>query len=111
GLDKPGPEQCCLSGGAPFFRTTYYLPRFSAPSGRPELSSLSTPVSLSTHPPLASNGSVFLSGDNAMNLKLRHLRLEKPLGVLDLETTGLDPQADRIVELAIVKLAVDGEPI
>lgn len=45
-----------------------------------------------------------------MNLKLRHLRLERPLCVLDLETTGLDPQTDRIVELAIVKLAVDDEP-
>ena len=45
-----------------------------------------------------------------MTFKLRHLRLEKPLCVLDLETTGLNPQADRIVELAIMKLAVDGKP-
>src|SRR2546423_3319037 len=45
-----------------------------------------------------------------MNLKLRHLRLKKPLCVIDVEATGLDPQADRIVELAVVKLTPDGEP-
>jgi DNA polymerase-3 subunit epsilon len=45
-----------------------------------------------------------------LNYKLRHLRLEKPLAVIDVESTGLDPHVDRIVELAIVKLTVDGEP-
>ena len=36
------------------------------------------------------------------------LRLHRPLVVLDLETTGLDTQVDRIVEIACVKLALDG---
>jgi DNA polymerase III subunit epsilon len=36
------------------------------------------------------------------------LRLERPLVVFDLETTGLDTATDRIVELAAVKLWPDG---
>jgi DNA polymerase-3 subunit epsilon len=35
----------------------------------------------------------------------RHLRLERPLAVLDLETTGSDPRAHRIVEIALLKFA------
>ncbi len=33
-----------------------------------------------------------------------HLQLEHPLAVLDTETTGLDTQSDRIVEIGIVRL-------
>lgn len=36
------------------------------------------------------------------------LKLERPLVVLDLETTGTNPRLDRIVELAAVKLFPDG---
>jgi DNA polymerase-3 subunit epsilon len=36
------------------------------------------------------------------------LRLSRPLVFLDLETTGLDVERDRIVELAFVKLLPDG---
>jgi hypothetical protein len=36
-----------------------------------------------------------LSGDNVMNRKPRHLRLTKPLCVLDLETAGIKPLSDR----------------
>lgn len=36
------------------------------------------------------------------------LRLTRPLVFLDFETTGLDTQKDRIVELAFVKMAPDG---
>lgn len=36
------------------------------------------------------------------------LRLVRPLVFLDFETTGLDTQKDRIVELAFLKLAPDG---
>jgi DNA polymerase-3 subunit epsilon len=35
--------------------------------------------------------------------------LERPLAFLDLETTGLNPRQDRIVELAIIRFAPGGE--
>lgn len=35
---------------------------------------------------------------------LNHLQLDHPLAVLDTETTGLDTQSDRIVEIGIVRL-------
>jgi DNA polymerase-3 subunit epsilon len=37
-----------------------------------------------------------------------HLILGRPLVVLDAETTGLDPQADRIVELAVLRVGPGG---
>jgi len=40
-----------------------------------------------------------------MNLKLK---LKKPLVFIDLETTGVNPRMDRIVEIAAVKLRPDG---
>ena len=36
------------------------------------------------------------------------LQLERPLAVFDIESTGISPRADRIVELAIVRLELDG---
>lgn len=36
------------------------------------------------------------------------LQLDRPLAVIDLETTGLNPRVDRIVEMAILKLMPDG---
>jgi DNA polymerase-3 subunit epsilon len=39
---------------------------------------------------------------------LKHLALEKPLAVIDLETTGLDPQKDRIVEISVLRIVPDG---
>jgi DNA polymerase-3 subunit epsilon len=41
------------------------------------------------------------------------LKLSRPLVFLDFETTGLDTQNDRIVELAFVKMHPDGtrEPL
>jgi DNA polymerase-3 subunit epsilon len=38
----------------------------------------------------------------------KNLVLEKPLAVIDLETTGTDPQTDRIVEIGILKVTLDG---
>ena len=35
--------------------------------------------------------------------------LDRPLAFLDLETTGLNPRTDRIVELAIIRVTPDGE--
>ena len=39
---------------------------------------------------------------------LKNLRLERPLVVLDLETTGKRTQSDRIVEISTLKLTPDG---
>lgn len=39
----------------------------------------------------------------------RRLQLERPIAFVDLETTGLNVEDDRIVELAVVKLMPDGE--
>ena len=41
----------------------------------------------------------------------RHLKLERPLAVVDLETTGVDPRHDRIVEVGVLKVAPDAGPI
>jgi DNA polymerase-3 subunit epsilon len=38
----------------------------------------------------------------------KHLVLHKPLVILDVETTGTDPQNDRIVEIGILKILPDG---
>jgi DNA polymerase-3 subunit epsilon len=37
----------------------------------------------------------------------KHLVLHKPLAIIDLETTGTDPQTDRIVEISILKVLPD----
>lgn len=39
---------------------------------------------------------------------LKNLTLERPLAVLDLETTGTDPQVDRIVEVSVLRITPDG---
>ena len=41
---------------------------------------------------------------------LKNLTLDRPLAVLDLETTGIDPKLDRIVEISVLKLDPDGGP-
>jgi DNA polymerase III subunit epsilon len=38
----------------------------------------------------------------------KHLVLHKPLVILDLETTGINPQTDRIVEISVLKAMPDG---
>ena len=40
---------------------------------------------------------------------LKNIALERPLAVIDLETTGIDPKVDRIVEVSVLKLAPGGE--
>jgi DNA polymerase-3 subunit epsilon len=45
-----------------------------------------------------------------MSVDIRNLRLERPLAVVDLETTGLDPREDRIVEFAALILAPGARP-
>ena len=39
---------------------------------------------------------------------LKRLNLKKPLVVFDLETTGTQVGVDRIVEIAMIKVEVDG---
>ena len=39
---------------------------------------------------------------------LKNLTLDRPLAILDLETTGVDPAEDRIIEISILKVWPDG---
>ncbi len=39
---------------------------------------------------------------------MKNLRLDRPLAFIDVETTGLNPYSDRIVELSILKIYPDG---
>ncbi len=39
---------------------------------------------------------------------MKYLKLDKPLAFIDVETTGLNPYSDRIVELSILKVHPDG---
>jgi len=39
---------------------------------------------------------------------VKHLELKRPLVIFDLETTGIDPGSDRIVEIAILRIEPDG---
>lgn len=39
---------------------------------------------------------------------LKNIQLERPLAVLDLETTGTDVKVDRIIEVSVLKLLPDG---
>ncbi len=39
---------------------------------------------------------------------MKHLKLDRPLAFIDVETTGLSPYSDRIVELSILKIHPDG---
>jgi DNA polymerase-3 subunit epsilon len=39
---------------------------------------------------------------------VRHLELTRPLVLIDLETTGIDPARDKIVEIALLRIEPDG---
>ncbi len=39
---------------------------------------------------------------------LKHLQIERPIAFIDVETTGLSPYSDRIVELSILKIHPNG---
>ncbi len=39
---------------------------------------------------------------------MKNLKFDRPIAFFDLETTGVDPLTDRIVEIAIVKISPDG---
>jgi DNA polymerase-3 subunit epsilon len=40
---------------------------------------------------------------------MTNLQLTKPLAIIDIETTGLNVQEDRIIEISIIKLFPDGK--
>jgi len=39
---------------------------------------------------------------------MKNLKLDRPLAVFDLETTGIDPDKDRIIQMAIIRVEPDG---
>lgn len=39
---------------------------------------------------------------------MKHLSLQRPLVVFDLETTGTDPTSDRVVEISVLRIEPDG---
>jgi DNA polymerase-3 subunit epsilon len=39
----------------------------------------------------------------------KNLTLERPLAIFDLETTGTDPEVDRIVEISVLRIAPEGK--
>ena len=39
---------------------------------------------------------------------LKNIRLDRPLAVLDLETTGTDPKLDRIIEISVLRVLPGG---
>jgi DNA polymerase-3 subunit epsilon len=45
-----------------------------------------------------------------MYLTLKNLKLVRPLVVVDVETTGLDPANDRVIELAIIRFQPGSKP-
>ena len=40
---------------------------------------------------------------------MKHLKLERPIAFIDVESTGLNVSSDRIVELTILKIHPDGK--
>ena len=38
----------------------------------------------------------------------KNIQLDRPLAVLDLETTGTDPKLDRIIEISVLRVRPDG---
>ena len=39
---------------------------------------------------------------------MKSLRIERPLAFFDLETTGIDPGSDKIVEISVLRIDPDG---
>lgn len=50
-----------------------------------------------------------MNGDSHLARKTRRLQLQRPIAVLDLETTGVFIEIDRIVEVGVLKLTCDRE--
>ena len=40
--------------------------------------------------------------------RIRGMLLSRPLAVFDVETTGVSPSVDRIIEITIIRVALDG---
>jgi DNA polymerase III subunit epsilon len=52
-----------------------------------------------------------VGGPGLLTVLNKILKLERPLIVFDLETTGVNPEIDRIIQISITKHYVDREPV
>ncbi|AGA26823.1 DNA polymerase III epsilon subunit-like 3'-5' exonuclease [Singulisphaera acidiphila DSM 18658] len=59
--------------------------------------------------PTGEKPNIFKRGPTPGGIMLKNIRLERPLAVIDLETTGIDTKIDRIIEISVLKLAPGGD--
>lgn len=45
---------------------------------------------------------------NPMSIEPLKIKLDRPLAIFDIESTGISPRADRIIELAVIRIEPDG---
>ena len=43
-----------------------------------------------------------------MSVEPLAIKLDRPLAIFDIESTGISPRADRIIELAVIRIEPDG---
>src|SRR5262245_41599378 len=60
--------------------------------------------------PLPTGRSLPVSPQEERNM-LKHLRLNRPLAFLDAESTGVNPQSDRVVEIALLRCTADEKTV
>jgi len=51
------------------------------------------------------------SAPSSTSGRVPFIALDRPLAIFDIEATGLNPRMDRIIEIAVVRLPIQGEPV